>query len=125
MSDREIPASFEARRLRLMKTAHHGTPLAMQAKGPWPTPRGAEWKGVGPLGSPSQDYRLDRKYLDATVQEEQRATGRLNPAWVEQLMGWEDGWTSLPDGRWDEVQRSIHGKRRASRQASKKAASTG
>jgi len=37
--------------------------------GSWPTPRASEWKGSGPYGSPSQKYRLDRKYLDATVVE--------------------------------------------------------
>jgi site-specific DNA-cytosine methylase len=35
----------------------------------WPTPRASEWKGTGPKGSPSQKYRLDKKYLDATVEE--------------------------------------------------------
>tara|TARA_Y100000593_G_scaffold71668_1_gene131634 strand:+ start:490 stop:1143 length:654 start_codon:yes stop_codon:yes gene_type:complete len=61
----------------------------------WPTPRASEWKGVGPIGSKSHQYRLDRKYLDATVQEAEQRTGRLNPNWVEWLMGWPIGWTAL------------------------------
>lgn len=35
----------------------------------WPTPRESEWKGTGPKGSPSQKYRLEKGYLDATVEE--------------------------------------------------------
>jgi hypothetical protein len=37
----------------------------------WPTPRASEWKGVGPPGSKSEQYRLDKGYLDATVQREE------------------------------------------------------
>ena len=59
----------------------------------WPTPRASEWKGVGPIGSKSHQHRLDRKYLDATVQEAEQRTGHLNPTWVEWLMGWPIGWT--------------------------------
>ena len=61
----------------------------------WPTPRASEWKGVGPIGSKSHQHRLDRKYLDATVQEAEQRTGHLNPTWVEWLMGWPIGWTDL------------------------------
>jgi hypothetical protein len=61
----------------------------------WPTPRAAEWKGTGPLGSKSHEYRLEKGYLDATVQERGQTTGPLNPTWVEWLMGWPLGWTDL------------------------------
>lgn len=61
----------------------------------WPTPRQSEYKGVGPIGSSSHEYRLEKKYLDATVQENEKQTGQLNPDWVEWLMGWPIGWTSL------------------------------
>lgn len=60
----------------------------------WPTPRASEWKGTGPLGSKSQAYRLDRKYLDATVQEAEQRTGKLNPQWVDWLMGVPTGFTA-------------------------------
>ena len=60
----------------------------------WPTPRASEWKGTGPLGSKSQAYRLDRKYLDATVQEAEQRTGKLNPDWVDWLMGVPTGFTA-------------------------------
>jgi len=64
----------------------------------WPTPRSSEWKGTGPKGSKSQKYRLEKHYLDATVEETDgqpspenpNTNGKrlvLNPAWVLQLMG--------------------------------------
>jgi len=61
----------------------------------WPTPRASEWKGTGPLGSKSHEYRVDKHYLDATVQEAEHATGPLSPDWVEWLMGFPIGWTDL------------------------------
>jgi hypothetical protein len=63
----------------------------------WPTPRAAEHKGVGPLGSRSHDHRLAKGYLDATVQEAEGITGKLNPDWEEWLVGLPPGWT-LPEG---------------------------
>jgi len=63
----------------------------------WPTPRASEWKGVGPLGSKSHNYRLEKGYLDATVQEEEQATGKLSPLWVEWLMGFPPGWTDISE----------------------------
>ena len=65
----------------------------------WPTPRASEWKGTGPLGSKSHAYRLERSYLDATVQEVAQTSGALNPTWVEWLMGFPLGWTDCgPSG---------------------------
>lgn len=43
-----------------------GLPYAVRD---WPTPRESEWKGTGPKGSKSQKYRLEKGYLDATVEE--------------------------------------------------------
>jgi hypothetical protein len=45
------------------------------------------------VGSKSHEYRRDRYYLDATVQEQEHASGPLNPTWVEWLMGVPLGWT--------------------------------
>lgn len=61
----------------------------------WPTPRASEWKGVGPLGSKSHEYRLAKGYLDATVQDREQRTGALSPDWVEWLMGLPIGWTDI------------------------------
>jgi len=64
----------------------------------WPTPRASEWKGTGPLSSKSHKYRLKRKYLDATVQEENQKTGQLSADWVSILMGYSLDWTIVEDG---------------------------
>jgi len=61
----------------------------------WPTPRSSEWKGVGPLGSKSQAHMSNRKYLCAIVQEENQQTGKLNPEWVDWLMGVPIGFSGL------------------------------
>ena len=58
----------------------------------WPTPRASEWKGTGPLGSKSHKHRLERGYLDATVQEVNQESGSLSPNWVAWMMGFPRGW---------------------------------
>ena len=63
----------------------------------WPTPRASEWKDCGPVGSKSHTHMLERKYLCAEVKEEDKPTGKLNPTWVEWLMGYPEGWTDLKD----------------------------
>ncbi len=74
----------------------------------WPTPRESEWKGTEPLGSKSHEHRLDRQYLDATVQEAEQTSGSLNPDWVEWLMGFPVGFSDIecdepePHPGWDE-----------------------
>ena len=70
-----------------------GDGLATAVKKMRPTPRASEWKGTGPLGSKSHNHRVAKGYLDATVQEVNQESGKLNPAWVEWLMGFPIGWT--------------------------------
>ena len=55
--------------------------------------------------------RLDKSYLDATVQEAEGRTGKLNPTWVEWLMGWPLGWTDLKRLETDKYQQwlQLHG----------------
>lgn len=69
-----------------------GTGLSTAVKS-WPTPRASDWKDCGDVGSKSHQYRLDRKYLDATVKD--GSGGALNPRWVEWLMGYPIGWLKL------------------------------
>lgn len=57
--------------------------------------RASEWKGVGPIGSKSHLHRLGRGYLDATMQAHSGRTGRLNPRFVEWMMGFPPGWTEV------------------------------
>lgn len=61
-----------------------------------PMPRQSEHKGTGPLGSASHKHRLDRAYLDATVQEITGSSGQLSHRFVGELMGFPPSWTELP-----------------------------
>jgi hypothetical protein len=72
-----------------------GFPLTMAIL--WPTLRASEWKGTGPKGSKSQQYRLKKRYLDGTVveSEPEMSGGKLNPTWIEWLMGFPPGWSDI------------------------------
>ena len=73
------------------------TPPLETAVRMWPTICASQYRGCGPLGSKSYQHRLDRGYLDATVIEAEQVSGKLNPEWVEALMGYPPGYT-LPEG---------------------------
>ena len=71
---------------RIVGRSTASEPLSEQAR-TWPTPCATDYKGrtIGGTG----------RLPDAL--EETRQGHRLNPAWVEALMGWPVGWT-LPEG---------------------------
>ncbi len=70
----------------------HGRSLAAEVNArTWPPTRAPESKGTGPLGSKSNNHRVVKGYLDATVQQQEQATGKLNPEWVGWLMGFPLG----------------------------------
>lgn len=71
----------------------------------WPTPQARDWKGR--TGKSHQSPNLP-DFVD----------GRLNPDWVEMLMGFPVGWTS-PAGLPDAARRSTITNRRASRPANR------
>lgn len=80
--------------------------LARDVQKDWPTPLTGDARNNGGEGPKNR----------VTQQLNARAGGRLNPSWVEQLMGWENGWTALPTevyGRLRKASRSTRGKRRA------------
>ena len=60
----------------------------------WPTPRTRSLCG----GSGSAEM-IDKLATDGTISSEERKAmrggGKLNPEWVEWLMGWPIGWTAL------------------------------
>jgi hypothetical protein len=89
----------------------------------WPTPTASDWKGRGPnskqqglsevvkyptmsasgMGNTGSQQML-QKHVDSgsLTEEEKRGMtagngGRLNPTWVEWLMGFPTGWTDLED----------------------------
>ena len=60
----------------------------------WPTPRSCEWKGAAAnryYGGPNYRHQL----CDAVEATPSGIIGRLNPTWVEWLMGFPIGWTDL------------------------------
>ena len=64
----------------------------------WPTPTASDYKGSGPtvIRKDGKDRSKDR--LDYAVEQQPNTTGKLNPQWVEWLMGLSTGWTDL--GSW-------------------------
>jgi DNA (cytosine-5)-methyltransferase 1 len=72
----------------------HSTKRGKYADAKFPTPRANEWKGSGPVGSKSHKHMSERNYLCAVVNPTE-TSGQLNPDWVEWLMLWPIGWTSL------------------------------
>ena len=59
-------------------------PIAGNGSSSWPTPRARDWKA----GSAGQRFRRRACTLSDAV------GGRLNPDWVEWLMGFPPGWTA-------------------------------
>ncbi len=106
------------------KTSHSlGLADAVQM---WPTPTASDWKGRGPnskqqglpevvkknpyptmsasgMGNTGSRQMLDKKIADGSLTEEEKRAmtagngGKLNPTWVEWLMGFPEGWTDLED----------------------------
>ncbi len=63
-----------------------------QAVNMFPTPRANDGK-IGEPGSKSSVHRAKRRYLDGVIQEQEK--GKLNPDWVEWLMGYPLNWTTI------------------------------
>lgn len=75
-------------------SATSGDGLATAVKN-WPTPQASDVRDRGNLSSGSTQRRIAKGKqinLSMSVSEE---SGQLNPDWVEWLMGWPTGWTSL------------------------------
>ena len=62
----------------------------------WPTPCSTDYKGSGVNCTPFDrlDFAVERGRTKTKIYSEP-VHGQLNPAWVEWLMGWPIGWTSL------------------------------
>ena len=61
----------------------------------WPTPQASDNKDRGNLLSPCIARRKEKGKQIMLSQCVSTESGRLNPTWVEKLMGWPDDWTSL------------------------------
>jgi hypothetical protein len=62
-----------------------------------PTPRASDCKGSGPIGSKSYKHMVQKKYLCAVIQQHSGQSGKLNPSFVEWMMGFPPGYTELND----------------------------
>ena len=72
----------------------------------WPTPKSRDWKGGMGTSKERQAHDLDKivhlpdglpdQEKSSTSGKSQESPGKLNPNWVEQLMGLPLGWTQLP-----------------------------
>lgn len=80
----------------------------------WPTPTSRDWKD-----GDCRDANVEQNGLLGRVALTDQPRGALNPAWVETLMGFPQGWTGLPE----EAKPSTTGNRRGSRATSRKDAS--
>ncbi len=56
----------------------------------FPTPNARDWKG-----KPGPNANQRESSLPTVVGEDVKTVGKLNPNWVEWLMGWPIGWTDL------------------------------
>jgi hypothetical protein len=61
----------------------------------FPTPMASDNRDRGNLSSPSVQRRLKIGKQVSLGQSVSQVSGRLNPTWVEWLMGWPLGWTDL------------------------------
>jgi len=97
MEDNPFPTPTSTERSGINPNTGRGSGLSKFVKEEsWPTPRASEYKGVGPLGSKSHNHRLEKRYLDATVQEREQKTGQLSADWTDWLVGFPILWSS-PD----------------------------
>jgi hypothetical protein len=71
-----------------------GANLADQVK-LWPTPTASDHKGSGPTVMRKDGKNRLNDRLDYSTEQRQPSGGRLNPTWVEWLMGFPEGWTDL------------------------------
>ena len=96
-NDGEGLETFEARRARVKAKGINGngmgTPLAMQCK-QWATPTTRDHKDGSDMTTPVNGY-LGRQVLRATGVESPKKPYRLNPSFVEWLMGAPSGWINF------------------------------
>lgn len=86
----ETPASFDARARKRKQEKQdngngNGKVLAVEVRRSWPTASATDYKGSSKPGQRRGQF---------TEPIEPGSGGRLNPAWVEMLMGFPAGWTS-------------------------------
>jgi len=94
------------------KNAKERPSLATMArKNLWPTPRASDHKGAKTSTNTTKRRLEDGKATLSEAMVEAVGGGKLNPTWVEWLMGWPLGWTDLRRLEMDKFQkwRELHG----------------
>ena len=66
----------------------------------WPTPTASDHRDIGGPSSPAIQRREE---IGKSIELSMKVDGALNPDWVEWLMSWPVGWTSLEDLESDEI----------------------
>ena len=61
----------------------------------WPTPQASDNRDRGNMSNPSIQRRIAKGKQIMLSQSVHPTSGKLNPTWVEWLMGWPLGWTDL------------------------------
>jgi hypothetical protein len=98
VNDGESVESFLARQKKWAHKYHNSMPLTVKAKH-WATPTARDWKdGADPSDKTPTNALLGRQAPRVTGAASPNTSGlRLNPNFVEWLMGFPEGWTvSVP-----------------------------
>jgi len=61
----------------------------------WPTPNASDYRDRGNMSNPCLQKRMDVGKQLGLSMVVHPTSGKLNPTWVEWLMGWPLGWTDL------------------------------
>jgi len=85
------------------KTGNHTQITLNRHVKTWPTPAARDYKGGKKLDTLKKAGRGENNSLPDKVNTLNGDTGALNPDWVEWLMGWPIGWTSLEPLKSDEI----------------------
>ena len=72
-----------------------GAPIGYITKETWPAPQASDNQDRGNMSNPSVQRRVQIGKQILLSQSVHPTSGRLNPTWVEWLMGWPLGWTDL------------------------------
>ena len=72
-----------------------GPPIGYITKESWPTPTANMYKGSSAAVIRKNGQDRSWQSLHYAVEQVTDIGGRLNPTWVEWLMGWPLGWTDL------------------------------
>jgi hypothetical protein len=90
-----------------IQLGHHLDRRRVESDERWRTPTARDYKGASGQGWRDRDPKdgdPTPTLSDQVLVREKGGLGRLNPDWVEWLMGWPVGWTSLeplPAEWWD------------------------